>query len=382
MIRSQSLCDCSGSRCPGNKREVALPNFTRLHFIHWRLWLGAILAATISMCLLELSARLIHKGRLPILPYAFDNGVPYLPACSDSQVSFYGSPSIRYMTDAGGARIGTPRLRHVPPANGVLVLGDSQALGYMLEFDESFGSLVAAKLCGNTNAARLLAAPANHPGFFEETLKRYSTHGLDRQELFILAINMGNDLDELYAEVSLPEPRNTRAAYAWLQCHSLAAMDLVLLKARREQARERRAGVNPILYLLDSAERIILARQVVRYVVQALAQARANHKLVLIIPADIQFDPEQMAKYRRYYSDEEGFRSMFVRRNEFAGMLRAIEQYIAAKLIEQGVCVLRFSELAANWNSVEGIFDENSHHLTAASHRLLADAILKTVVTP
>ena len=346
-----------------------------LKLIRWSL--AFLLIPVLSAGLLELASRIVHLGKAPLLPYYFDHGAALLPPAVDLWASFYGRPANRYTTDAWGARIASPRLANDRLQRGVFVVGDSQALGYMSEFEETFASRVAEAILGEPNAARILAAPANHPETYISALDHYAPAGLEHQRLAVVTLNLGNDLDEMYSEGLAWSRERTHPLSAWLLTHSFAYMDCILIRSHRVRGDDDLIGVNKILYMLEPDERIILARQAVERLLELIARIPADRQVVLIVPSDLQVNPAELEKYRRYYRSAERFEELQQNAAAFAGMMNAVENYIARRLESGGREVVRFSKLASKRASLV-LFDDSSHHLTPTAHEMITRAILET----
>jgi hypothetical protein len=336
----------------------------------------ALGGVAVSVGILELVARGIQLNRLPVLPYFYEGGATVLPGDADLDVWFRGYPPTRYVTDGRGARVADRARGAVRPRRELLVLGDSQALGYMLDFQETFASRVAARLTGDSGAARILAAPASTPASLVPALRRYAAGGLERQRLAVVTLNLGNDLDEMYLEArgQLREPAG--ATRRWLMLHSFLYMDGVLASARLASRNETAAGVNPILYLLQPAERVALARATADGLARLVAEVPADRKLVVVVPQDVQVDPNELQKYQRYYRDAAEWSRWSARRHDVARMMNALEDFICRELAARGQRVIRLSKLAAARRTGAPLFADTSHHMTAAAHELIADAIV------
>ncbi|MDH4185361.1 MAG: hypothetical protein OEV08_00060, partial [Nitrospira sp.] len=90
---------------------------------------------------IELVVRIALGWNLPILPYYVQEGVPRLPSNSVMHVKFLGTPEVLYTTDRLGMRIA--KAESDGDQTQLLVIGDSQALGYGLAFEKTFAAHVA-----------------------------------------------------------------------------------------------------------------------------------------------------------------------------------------------------------------------------------------------
>lgn len=343
----------------------------------------SVFLVAFSAGFIELASRAIHFGKSPLLPYYFERGAALLPSGMDLKASFYGLPENRYVTDAWGARISDPALASSRPGKGMFVVGDSQVLGYMLDFDDTFASKVAKAALGGPQHARILASPANHPETYSTALEEYAPQGLERQRLAVVGLNLGNDLDEMYSEALNWSRDSSPPLSRWLLTHSFLYMDWVLFKSHVLQPGEEPLGINRIFYMLAPDERVILARETVRTLDTALRKLPADQVMVLIIPADIQLDPKEFLKYRRYYHCDDEFEPWNAAAGEVGAVMNSLETYIAGQLERKGYRVLRLSQLAAGQNSKsDPLFDKTSHHITARTHGLIANAILAEMGRP
>jgi hypothetical protein len=332
----------------------------------------------LALAFLELSSRVIHAFKAPLLPYYFEDGATMLPANADLNVSFVRGVTTRYTTDAWGARIAEPAAANQRPKEGVFVLGDSQMLGYSIDFHDTLASKLALALTGDANDARILAAPASHPGTLRPSLDKYAPSKLERQRLVIVGLNLGNDLDELYDE-GISVTHENDPLNKWLLPRSYIYMDMMLVRSHWLQPGNYPIGVNPIFYMLNSQERVVLAREAVRIFDELLTNPKieADHKLLVIIPADVQLDPAMFLKYRRYYSSEVEFDKWNRQAFALAGTMNALEEYIARQMEQKGHHVIRLSKLVTEESRPADLFDSTSHHLTAAAQARLASVILK-----
>jgi hypothetical protein len=338
---------------------------------------GACLLLAACALTAEGVSRLVHWKGAPLLPYTFVRHAALLPPQLDLRASFNRLAPIRYVTDAGSARIGVPSLADRPFGRDVLAVGDSQVLGYMIEFHQGFASLVAARLCGSPDRARILAAPANHPGNYAEMLEHYGRSAPLRPRLLVVGLNLGNDLDELYGQGLSNDRQDTGRLESWLVRRSYAYMDWVLIRNHWLRTSEEPMGINPILYLLTSPERMRLARETVEELDAVLRSPRvaAEQTVIVITPSDYQVDPAQLEKYRQYYRTEAAFRKWHEGITAYAAMMNALEAFTARELASRGYTVVRLSILLEG-ERADAVFDPWSHHLTPRGHQLLASAIV------
>src|SRR5690242_4192523 len=98
---------------------------------------------------LEGGSRLFHWNARPMIPFTLDgNGAPRMVADLDISVRLPGHERIRIITDSLGARVGSRAAALADRRGGILVVGDSQALGWGLDFSATLGAQLGKRLGG------------------------------------------------------------------------------------------------------------------------------------------------------------------------------------------------------------------------------------------
>jgi hypothetical protein len=338
-------------------------------------WGAALVAA--SILLLEGGVRVLHGGHAPLVPIQRIDGVTRLPPNRQFTVAFpLGSGlsqgvATEYITDRGGARISDPAWGDRDPVGGVVVVGDSQALGYQLDFESTFAVVAAVEQGIPPQEVRLVAAPELCT---ETELALAGAYGVDRmrgQRLGIVVVNLGNDLDELFFT---PEPQ-TEPIRNWLMPRSFLYMDWRLILRRLQSSDAGDApGVNWILYALEPHERVTLARAAAE-TVREIASLMAGFEQVIavLVPSDFQVDPAELDKYAKYATSATEFAEWRRAAPVLAAQMNAVQEFIAADLEANAVATVRFTEVVRGRE--QGVFDADSHHLTVDAHRWLGQAI-------
>ena len=323
----------------------------------------------------EAASRIVHGNVRPMIPFVVDHdGGPRLAPDMDMAVRLPGRDSIRLTTDALGGRIepggaGPPR---------ILVAGDSQLLGWGLDARQSLGPVLGTALLGSPGGAVTLAAAGADPETLVPWARDYRRAGAERLRLKVIGLNLGNDLDEMILGRALPAaPGPSQRIVEWLTLHSFAFMDLSMAMARLSGKHEGiPPGADPVLFMLDDAERTDLAdgaAQAMRNLTAALPPA--DRTVVLLIPNDTQVAPAEFEKYRPAYPDEQTFLAW--RRNVPLAKARldAIADRVSRDLAGGDLIVLDLRAVLAG-HDPRKVFDRHSHHLTAYGTRLAAQAIL------
>jgi hypothetical protein len=342
-----------------------------------RTMVRCIVGVALTVAMMELLLRAAHLGRAPLLPYVVgEGGVPSLPAGVDRTVAFWWGKPTRYVVDDWGARVARPVLAHERRGGGILVVGDSQALGYQIDFPRTFAAKVAEGLTGSVDDARILASPAADPEEERLAVQRYVV-GLPKQWLGIVTLNMSNDLDEMFigGEGVRGAPRS--AVQNALMCHSFLYMDCANLWEQYLIGDGSAPGVNPILYAMTADERVVLADQAVRLMEETAALIPAERVIVVIVPNKYQVSVRLFEGFRRYYRSQSEFDRWYAQIPDAADEMNALESYIAARLSADHLPVIRLVGLAKGSKESPGdLFEKTSEHISERGHRLIAEAIL------
>jgi len=333
------------------------------------------------MILLEVCFHIIHLGAKPVVPYGVYDQTPVMPANADFMVKLAGHPRARYITDDLGARVFAASFRDANCQGGVLAVGDSQALGWGIDFEDTFASRIAQVLLKDPGKARILAAPATDPEHNLHLLDRYRRVCRGTEKLTILTLNLGNDLDEMYLGRWESLPQASGRIASWLTMHSLLYVDATILKRNLEGSKEDLVpGVNSIMYALNPDEQNFLADRTAEVMLELVRHAGPSDSVViLVIPQDYQVDIKQMDKYKNFYDSEQEFNSWKAKIPEYSNRMNEIEQYISKRLVSGGAVVINFSAIARESGTPDELFDRSSHHLTPKAYQLVADKILASI---
>lgn len=346
------------------------------------LYVLGILASV--LLIVEVALRLITPG-VPTIPFYYqENGVPGLYRNDNVLVSFPDRPAINYKTNRIGARIADSANPDVVLKSGTFVIGDSQALGYGLAFEDTFAAQATNQLYGDS-PVQLLASPStdmellSHGVCTEPMMKEMTP------DLQILMANLGNDLDEMYLGGRTQRGIASIPMHKTLLRNSRIYMRLTIAQSRQALATHVLPGVNPVLYNLTPGERVTLADEMVARIKTALACAPdAPARILVLMPSDFQVNPDELLKYRTFSSNPAVFDDWANRRTELARMMDVLERYITARLANEAVTVLSFRQIAQDYmaknQSVQSsdIFEPSSHHITKLGHDMLAAAITRS----
>jgi hypothetical protein len=340
-----------------------------------------VVVAFVAMMLEGLS-RLIHLGKRPMIPIIMDaHGAPRMPPGFASTVQFPTRAPFEICTDKLGLRTPHCGMDEPPQELDVLSVGDSQALGWGLDFPQTYTALVASGLRNRrTGDARIMAAAATDVERLQSWAQEYRQSTRAKPLLNIVTLNLGNDLDEMFfSRATVVVPR-FQAFREWLSVHSVFMLDFAILKNTLSHSEwQTPPGANPVLFALDDDERETLARATansVERLVRILPEAR--NTVVLILPNDYQVAPSEFDKYRKFYPLSEQFESWQRRMPQAVKALDSIEVSIAGLLRERG---LRVALPAAQLKKQDPLrlFDRGSHHFSPLGQQILARSILEAL---
>ncbi len=319
-----------------------------------------------------------------MLPYVADPSMaPRLPSNFSSDIRFGDAAVFEVCTDEYGLRGSICGKRAVEPS--VLVVGDSQALGWSMPFGHSVAALVArGRGQGLPGVARAMASG----GADVESLRSWAEEYRERmprksstRELNILVLNMGNDLDEMYYGRATGRMPELKALREWLTLNSYAMLDVALLKNQVSGAGDWHLppGANPVAVALTEEERLDLAEATAEAVIRlSAALPAARQTMVLVLPTDYQISLGEFEKYRPFYPSSAQFDVWKRRLPAMARGLDDMERHITRSLARAGVQTVSPRALLAAQDP-RHIFDRRSHHYTEAGHRVLAQVLLPAV---
>ena len=361
---------------------------TRGQMTRWMRQLGGLswtslqflVAAAGSLLVLEGASRLVHFGTRPVLPFVTDAGLaPRLPPLFRSDVKSSSGGKFEVCTDSQGMRQAACDSSDGPLH--ILAAGDSQALGWGFPFSQTFAARVAFELYGSTSHARILAAGGADVESLRPWALTITRRSADsRTHVNLIAVNLGNDLDELYFGRAAGRVHYLKQTFEWLTTNSYFMLDFIRAKAY-VLGDDRRVppGANPVVFALDDDERTELGRATAQATLKlAKALPPTGRTIVLLIPADYQVDSNQFDKYRGFYASSAQFDSWRLRSIEAARRLDRIEETVSSAVTRKGLEVVSVKALLVG-QAHQDLFDGRSHQLTAKGHELMAQAVLNVL---
>jgi hypothetical protein len=342
-----------------------------------------LVGALASLLVMEACTRLVQWNARPMLASIRDaRGNPRLPANVDMPVKLKGYDRIELATDDQGARVADASRSEGSHSGGVLVVGDSQVIGWGLPFDQSFGALVARQLGLPVEKTWLLGAAEEDPesvlGWAQDERR---AHG-ERLRLLLVCVNLGNDFEEMYFGRAVRQMTPTGAGTQWLAKHSLLFVDMALVRHVVDDRRDDSVplGVNLAMSSLDRDSRHVLVHATVDALVKLIsALPPADEAIVVGIPQDSQIDPGEFEKYRVYYEHQSEFDKYRQMQRIALERLSLADADLSAQLAERGVRYVSLaSALKASYKS-SGYVDRSSHHLLAPAHKVMAAALANAI---
>ena len=337
--------------------------------------IGVTAACSFVFLVLELSSRLIHAGARPALPFRrTPDGHPRMAAGLDIRVRLPDHPVARYVTDDLGARVMDPEARAEAAAGGVLVAGDSQALGWGMDFDYSFASRVADMVTGDPRRAAVLGSAATDPELYLDWVRAYTARHPEPLQLAVLTLNLGNDLDEMFTGRGGQFTASPLAE--WFAAHSFLFLDALVVSTRLASNEVIPPDANPILHALPIEPMHTFDVAVARVMAEcSQALPPTKQVVVLLVPNDYQVDPREIDKYQPTYRNPELFQQVKKRVPESRARLDWVAADLSAALRIEALRVVDPTAALRAHGPSPALFDRHSHHLTIEGQQVVAQVL-------
>jgi hypothetical protein len=353
-------------------------------------WLGSLLGdmvflAVMGGCaaiLFESTARVVQWNARPMIPFAVDRlGAARLEADLDLPVKLALYERINITTDDVGARVEDVPARDIDRTNGVLFVGDSQVLGWGLTFAQTAASLLAHSLGVPQNKVAIIGSASEDPEKEMGWVVDYASHHSQRQNVEVVAVNMGNDADEMILGRSGTSFPSGRWLNSWLSHHSLAYLDLALLwSSVNEGTQGLHPEINYSMLYLNDREIDLLAQGMVESTESLInALPPADRRIVMIIPQDSQISMHEFDKYRTYYSSDSDFVLHRAAQSRAVERLDKLQEKIVRLLREKEIQVVALEPALRSAYGRTFLIDTNSHHLMAAGQVVAADSVFEAL---
>ena len=353
-----------------NARKLLVPLVADLIFI-------CLVSATAAI-LVEGTVRLVQGNARPMIPFVVDRlGATRLAADLDMPIQLPRYARMQLVSDDLGARVASVAAREADRTDGILFVGDSQVLGWGLPFEQTAAARLAGLVGVPLERVAILAAAAEDPERQIGWVEDYARRRPQRQRVEVVALNLGNDLDEIYLSRAGTRFESRGGLTAWLSNHSLAFLDLALLRqAWWAEPDDPHPEVNSAMLRLDGDERNLLAGGVaasLEHLFDALPPS--DRRIVVVIPQDSQVDIREFDKYRGYYADEADFNLHKEAQEIAVERLDALQGMVGDRLKATDLNVVPLeSALREAWGKAD-LIDTRSHHLMATGQEIAAHAI-------
>ncbi len=335
----------------------------------------------------EVALRIIHDNNKPFVPSVTKDLIPTLPHNSDFYSEFNGHKSTRYVTGLLGQRVASTELREVKCELCIFVLGDNQALGWGIDYQNTLGAILANSLLGDGGKSRILASPRLDPELAHFLVQSYRKKFHDEQLISIFILNLANDLDEMFIGRQAMFDINVN----WLSMNSFLYMYLVMGQDTIfNRVSSIPMGATPIFSALNADEHENFIYNAVSSITKTvLSMPQAKNNIIVITPSSEQL---LYSIYKKLNINLNSKADYLKGRNNNSDILTANRQSIGnikrsaeimekvEKLIEQqlrpkGFQVIRLSKHLHEREDLVKYINASNSHLTERGNALIANII-------
>jgi hypothetical protein len=348
-----------------------------------RTWAADLLCLALVLAgaavFLELATRAIQRNNRPLIPSVLDDfGGRRLEKELDLPVKLPHYERMQITTDATGARVADVAARTTNRSDGILFVGDSQILGWGLSFPETAAARLAQRMHVPLERVAILAAALQDPEREISWVRDYTRAQPQRQRMEVVALNLGDDLDEIYMGRAADHLPSGGSITSWLSHHSVAFLDFEMLRLALDPRRQdQHAEVNYSMLLLNDIERAMLAEGVaasLERLVRALPPA--DQRAILIIPQDSQVAASEFMKYRSLYRTDSDFTLHQAAQQKAVRHLETFQSDIVARLRNRlSIPVVVLEPALRTALNQHNLIDVQSHHLMAAGQEVIAQTL-------
>ena len=315
--------------------------------------------------LLEVFIRISDRNCYSILPIYFEKEHSTLIKNDSFCVKYTGHPESTYKTNKYGIRINDKKNKKSYNKN--LLIGDSQAMGYGIDFEDHFlYQYLQNKEYGNLE---ILAAPHNDLKSINSFVKM-NDFNFERYNKIFIMFNLGVDLDRFvfgwqdnwnisnnYIEIKLSK---FLRIYPYLKN--------VYLKFKKYHFTFR-PSVNPYFdYLTDQEVNYLINKIIEQYLLFINKNKITNYEFIIIAPAWY-IDKNQIHKYKSYYSKEQ-FKNLKVNYTYYEKTLnKHLGYFISAFEIMKITNKIIDNKI---YNETD-LFQSNNYHLNTNGHKKISD---------
>ena len=325
------------------------------------------LVISTTILLLEILLRVSDQNCYSILPIYFDNGHSSLIKNESFCVKYTGHPKSIYKTDKFGIRFNDKENHNNEYDN--LLIGDSQAMGYGINFEDHF--LYKYLDNNNSGSLQILAAPHNDIRsinlFAESNNFKFNQY----KKIFIM-FNLGVDLDRFvfgwknnwnisnnYFEIKLSK---FLRLYPYIKN--------IYLKSRRYHFTFR-PSINPYLDFIDNQEVDFLINLIIDQYLSFLNKNKIlNYEFILIAPAWY-IDKNQINKYQSYYSKDQ-FKDLKINYPYYEKSMKKHISYFRKIFKTKKIKNKIIEKIISN---EKDLFHKNNYHLNINGHEKISNSL-------
>ncbi len=322
---------------------------------------------TISIFFLEIFLRISDQNCYSILPFYFDNGHSTLIKNESFCVKYTGHPKSTYKTDKFGIRVNNQESQN----NGIenLLIGDSQAMGYGINFEDHF----LFKYLDNNNLGSLiiLATPHNDiksiNSFVENNNFRF-----DKYKKIFIMFNLGIDLDRFV----FGWQNNWNNSNSFIEIQFFKYFRLypylknIYLKLKKYHFTFR-PSINPYFYYITKKEENYLIDEIInQYSIFLNNNKITNYEFIVIAPAWY-IDNNQINKYKSYYTDYQ-FDNLNKNLPYYVEKMENNINYFKQVLDSKGFKNIIIDKIIFH---DEDLFHENNYHLNLKGHEKISNIL-------
>ena len=314
---------------------------------------------TISIFFLEILVRISDQNCYSILPIYFDNGHSTFIKNESFCVKYTGHPNSTYKTDKFGIRVNNKESQNKNFEN--LLIGDSQAMGYGINFEDHF----LFKYLDNNNLGNLkiLATPHNDIKSINSFVEN-NNFKFDKYKKIFIMFNLGIDLDRFV----FGWQNNWNISNNYIEIKFSKFLRLypyiknIYLKLKKYHFTFR-PSVNPYLDFITDQEANYLINEIIdRYLSFLNENKILNYEFIIIAPAWY-FDKNQLRKFNYGFENEE-FLNLFNDYDYYYNKMKTNLEIISKKLKKDGIDYILIDQL----ENPERSFLKTDYHLNEIGH--------------
>ena len=322
---------------------------------------------TISIFFLEILLRISDQNCYSILPIYFDNGHSTFIKNESFCVKYTGHPKSTYKTDKFGIRVNNKESQNMDFEN--LLIGDSQAMGYGINFEDHF----LFKYLDNNNLGNLkiLATPHNDIKSINSFVEN-NNFKFDKYKKIFIMFNLGIDLDRFvfgwqnnwnisnnYIEIKLSK---FLRLYPYIKN--------IYLKLKKYHFTFR-PSVNPYLDFITDQEANYLINEIIDQYLSFLNENKIlNYEFIIIAPAWY-IDKNQINKYQSYYSKDQ-FKDLKINYPYYEKSMKKHISYFRKIFKTKKIKNKIIEKIILN---EKDLFHKNNYHLNINGHEKISNSL-------